>query len=207
MAIIEMDENYYLYHLLEYENRKFISLIAVDDILLPLQEINLGDKGTLMIKNDANGLLSGSEEEISKSKLNSIFTSYLVFDQNDTRLPFSLYVSVDHFSAYEKIAIAQFVLVLATIVISLILFLILGYLRNKVLSPIQNFSKNLSEINNNNEKIDISSSIIELEEANEQFKGLMNEIKKLKIDYYEQEFEKKQIQMDFMKLQIKPISI
>lgn len=197
----KMDDDRYLYHLLEYENRKFISLIAVDDILLPLQKMNLGDKGTLIIENDANGFLFGSTKDLNKK---SIFTSHLVFDQKDTKLPFSLYVSVDHFSAFERTVIAQFVLVLATIIISLILFLILGYFRTKVLSPIQQFSKNLSEINKNNGKIDLSSSIIELEQANEQFKGLMGEINKLKIDSYEQEFEKKQIQMDFMKLQIKP---
>ncbi|MCR2822969.1 sensor histidine kinase [Lederbergia panacisoli] len=201
---LKIDKNYYLYHLLEYENRMFISLIAMDDILLPLQEINLGDKGMLMIEDDANGFLSGSKEGSSNRKLKSIFTSYLLFPQEDTGLPFSLHVSVDYFSAYKQVAIAQFVLVLATFLISLNLFLILGFLRNKVLSPIQNFSKNLSEINKNNEKIDFRSSIIELEQANEQFKGLMSEIRKLKIDYYEQEFEKKQIQMDFMKLQIKP---
>jgi len=89
-------------------------------------------------------------------------------------------------------------------VIGLALILILSYFRKKVLSPIQNFSRNLSEMKKNSGKVDFSNSIIELEQANEQFKGLMEEINKLKIDYYEQEFEKKQIQMDFMKLQIKP---
>ncbi|MEK3888409.1 sensor histidine kinase [Bacillus sp. FSL K6-3431] len=201
---LKMDEKYYLYHLLEYENRMFISVIAVDDILLPLNEINLGDKGTLMIENDENGFLSGSKENISNRKLKFIFTSYLTFHQDDTGLPFSLHVSVDHYSAYKKVAIAQFVLVLATIIIGLILFFVLGYFRNKILAPIQNFSQTLSDINKNSEKVDFSSSIIELEQANEQFEGLMSEIKKLKIDYYEQEFEKKQIQMDFMRLQIKP---
>lgn len=198
---LKIEDNHYLYHLLEYENRMFISLITLDDLLLPLQEINLGDKGTLLIVNDENGLLFGTKKSLNYT---SMFTSNLIFDQKDTGLPFSLHVSVDHFSAFEKTVIAQFVLVLATIIISFILFLILSYFRKKVLSPIQNFSKNLSAMNTNNRKVDFSSSIIELEQANEQFKGLMTEIHNLKIDYYEQEFEKKQIQMDFMKLQIKP---
>ena len=49
-----------------------------------------------------------------------------------------------------------------------------------------------------------SNSIIELEQANTQFKNLIQEIKKLKINIYEQELEKKRIEMDFLRLQIKP---
>ncbi len=201
---LKIDGNYYLYHLLQYENRTFISLIAFEDILLPLQDINLGNNGNLAIVNDNNSFLTLPKEHTNQRLLKSIFSSDLVFPQRDTGLPFSLYVTVDHFSAFKRVVIAHAVLVVATVIISLILFLFVRYLRYKVLSPIQTFSENLSDMNNNNEKIDFSSSIIELEQANEQFKGLMNEIKKLKIDYYEQEFEKKQIQMDFMRLQIKP---
>ncbi len=204
---LKLNNKFYLYHLLEYGNRMFICLIAVEDILLPLQDINLGKNGTIIMENDEYGFLSSPDQVnlFKKERSNNFFSSNLVFEGENTSLPFSLHVSVDHFSAFERVVIAQFVLILATIIISLILFLILLYIKNKVLSPIQNFSKNLSDINRNNETIDFeSSSIIELEQANEQFRGLINEIKKLKINVYEQEFEKKQIQMDFMKLQIKP---
>ncbi|MBD1381533.1 sensor histidine kinase [Metabacillus arenae] len=204
---LKLNNKFYLYHLLEYENRMFISLIAVDDILMPLQDINLGNNGIIMMENDEHGFLSSSDQVhlFKKEKSNSFFSSHLVFEGKNTSLPFSLHVSVDHFSAFERVVIAQFVLIFATIMISLILFLIVLYMKNKVISPIRKFSKNLSDINANNETIDFkSSSIMELEQANALFRGLINEVKKLKVNIYEQEIEKKQIQMDFMKLQIKP---
>lgn len=201
---LKVSDKYYLYHFLQYENRTFISLIALEDILLPLQEVNLGNNGSLTIVNDHKRMLTWPKEHTNQQLLKLIFSTEMVFPQRETGLPFSLYVTVDHFSAFKQVVFAHITLVLATAIISLILYLIVRYLRRKILSPIQKFSENLSAIDNNNERIDFSSSIIELEQANAQFKGLMNEINKLKIDYYEQEFEKKQIQMDFMRLQIKP---
>ncbi|MGE7057052.1 sensor histidine kinase, partial [Paenibacillus glucanolyticus] len=50
----------------------------------------------------------------------------------------------------------------------------------------------------------MSSEIIELEQVNSQFKHLIEQIKKFKIDIYEQELEKQRIQLDYMKLQINP---
>lgn len=204
---LKLNNKFYLYHVLEYENRMFVSLIAVDDFLFPLQDINLGKNGTIIMENDKHGFLSDSDQVnlFKKENANNFFSSHLAFKGKKNGLPFSLNIYVDHFSAFKRVVIAQFVLIFATIIISLILFLILFYMKNKVISPIQKFSENISAINQNNETIDFgNSSIMELEQANVQFKGLINEIKKLKVNIYEQEIEKKQIQMDFMKLQIKP---
>lgn len=204
---LRINNKYYLYHLLEYENRMFISLISVDDILLPLKDIDLGHNGTIIMEHGKFGFLSGSNQinVFNKEKSNNLFNSSLLFKGDNTSLPFNLHVSIDHFSAFKKVVIAQFALIVATIIISLILFLILRYIRNRVISPIQKFSENLTDLNQNNESIDFeSSNITELEQANVQFRGLINEIKNLKVNIYEQEIEKKQIQMDFMKLQIKP---
>jgi sensor histidine kinase YesM len=79
------------------------------------------------------------------------------------------------------------------------------YMKNKVIKPILNFSHNLSVINEGTNLLDLQdSNIIELEQANQQFKNLMREIVKLRINLYEQELDKKRIQIDFMQQQIKP---
>lgn len=204
---VKLNDKFYLRHSLEYSNRIFICLIAVEDILHPLRDINLGNNGLIVMENEETGYLSDPTqvEMLQTQQWNRLFSSYLLFEEKKTSLPFSLHVSVDHFSAFKKVALAQIALILATVFIGFILFLILRYIKNNVISPVQLFSKNLSAINQNNETIDFeSSSIIELEQAGTQFKELINEVKKLKVNIYEKEFEKKQIQMDFLKLQIKP---
>ena len=204
---LTLNNKFYLYHYIEYKNRVFICLVSVDDILSPLKDINLGNNGTIIMENAEHVLLSTPAQNklLEKATNDGLFSSHLVFDEKKTSLPFSLHITVDHFGAFEKVLIAQFSLIIATISISLILFLMLIYLKNKVISPIQAFSNNLADINKNKETIDFgTSSIMELEQANVLFRGLTDEIKKLKINIYEQEIEKNKIQMDFMKLQIKP---
>ncbi|MEH7118670.1 histidine kinase, partial [Neobacillus vireti] len=204
---LKLNNKFYLYHLVEYQNRVFICLVSVDDILSPLQDIHLGKNGRIIMESAEHVFLSNSDEVqlLKEEESSTLFSSQLVFEETNTSLPFSLHVTIDHFGAFEKIIFVQFCLITATILIGLILFLMLLYIKNKVLSPIYAFSKNLADFNKNNETIDFkSSSIRELEQANVQFREMINEIKKLKVNNYEQELDKKKIQMDFLKLQIKP---
>lgn len=203
---IEINHTYYLYHLIEYENRIFICMVSVDDILKPLRDINLGGEGSIAMEIEGTGFLSKSEDlEPFKNTTYQFFNSRLVFKESNTSLPFTLHISVDHFGAFKNIVIIQFLLIFAAIIISIILFMILLYIKNRLINPIQSFSTNLSKINSSKEAIDFeNSNIIELEQANTHFKDLITEIKKLKVNIYEQELEKRRIQMDFMRLQIKP---
>ncbi|MBQ6448102.1 MAG: histidine kinase [Bacillus sp. (in: Bacteria)] len=203
---IKINETFYFYHLVSYENRIFVCLVSAEDLLKPLNSFNLGSNGSIVIKQEGKTILTtnqqmGEEETASYH----FFTSKLLFQEKNILLPFSLQINVDHFGAFKHVVITQVILILATIVISIILFFILLYIKNRLIFPIQKFSKNLSEINNNRNMINFeSNSIIELEQANTQFKNLIQEIKKLKINIYEQELEKKRIEMDFLRLQIKP---
>ena len=45
---------------------------------------------------------------------------------------------------------------------------------------------------------------VEIEDAYQLLKKLMDQMQRLKISLYEQELEKKQIELDFRKIQIKP---
>ena len=203
---IKINNTYYLFHLLKYDNRIFLCIISVEDILLPLNNINVGEEGSIAMEKKGSGFLTNSKEESTIEKATySFFNSRLHFEETDTSLPFTLHISVDHFGAFKNVVIVQFLLILATIIISFILFIIIRYIKNRLINPIQSFSKNLSNINSNNAAIDFEgSSIIELEQANTHFKDLITEIKKLKVNIYEQKLEKRKIQMDFMRLQIKP---
>lgn len=202
---IKINGAFYFYHLLSYENRIFVCLVSAEDLLKPLENFNLGRNGSIVMKQEGRTILTTNQSTANDAASYDFFTSKLRFQEKQTLLPFSLQINVDHFGAFKHVVITQFILILATIVISIILFFILVYIKNRLIFPIQKFSKNLSELNNSTNMIDFeSSSIVELEQANTQFKNLIQEIKKLKINIYEQELEKKKIEMDFLRLQIKP---
>jgi sensor histidine kinase YesM len=109
------------------------------------------------------------------------------------------------FGAFEKIMIAQLLIMLLFFLVTSALCAVMLFFNRRVLGPIQNFSENLAHMNEEGLPAHYKSSqIIELEQANAQFKDLVDQIRNFKIAMYEQELEKRSIQLDFMKQQIKP---
>ena len=110
-------------------------------------------------------------------------------------------IILSKFRAYEKIILLQFILALAVLLVAVILFTSIFYMKKHVLTPIKLFLENLAHLDDSAETINLKdTNLLELEQANSQFKNLMRQIKKLKIDIYEKELEK-QKQMNEIILQ------
>lgn len=204
--IMKIRDVSYFYYLTTYHNTTFISLISAEDMIKPLANVSLGSKG-YMVLSDPNGNQLASTSHTQMKELpeqNNLFLTHLVFPDKTTNLPFELNIFVDNWS-FERLIVIQIIVILMAFFIALTLFVFLFYMHRKVIRPIQNFSKNLSSINENTNLLDLQdSNIIELEQANQQFKNLMREVVKLKITLYEQELEKKRIQIGFLQQQIRP---
>ena len=98
----------------------------------------------------------------------------------------------------------MFVIITATCVCIILSAFIINMYR-KVIKPISNFSANLEKLNDESDLLDLQSSRVrELEQTNIQFKNLIRQIKKLKINVYENELEKKRFQITFLQHQIRP---
>lgn len=202
--ILQLRDQYYLYYIITYHNRTFIALISAKDILKPLQDVNLGTNGFILIKNKNNQTLAGTVPPDETRNRNHLFLSHLSFDNKSSNLPFILNIYIDNWF-YERIVIIQIFVIIMAFIVAFTLFVSLFYMQKKVIKPIQNFSLSLSKINEGTNLLDLQDgNIIELEQANNQFKNLMREITKLKINLYEQELEKKRIQIGFLQQQIKP---
>lgn len=202
--ILKIRKNYYLYYIITYNNRTFISLISARDILTPLEDVNLGTNGYMLMKDFNQTTLAGTVPKSERGLGNPLFLSRLNFNNEDTNLPFALNIYIDNWF-YERIVIIQIFVIIMAFIVALTLFVFLYYTQKKVIEPIRKFSLNLARINDNTNLIDLQDgNIIELEQASQQFKNLMREITKLKINLYEQELEKKRIQISFLQQQIKP---
>ncbi|MHC1748607.1 MAG: sensor histidine kinase [Cellulosilyticaceae bacterium] len=204
---INLIDGAYLYYAISFNNTEFICIISLDDFVGSLKNINLGKYGAITFVDTNSHVLYSTQltDFLNNPKHNTPFSSYKEYSPSQTGLPFLIHVNIDHFTAFEKIILVQLATILLAITIVITLVIILFYMNKKVIKPIQIFSKNLSDINNNTDLLNLqSSNIIELEQANKQFKNLMHEIKKLKINLYELELEKEKIQIEFLQQQIKP---
>ncbi|AOZ90912.1 sensor histidine kinase [Paenibacillus crassostreae] len=200
---------YYVINIVPYNNRYLIGLISADNLIRPLREINLGANGYASLVDDQGTDLtipiSNNGKDISED------TGFASFMQPRTTIiseflgtTFSAKMVIK-FGAFEKIMIVQLLIVLLFFIVTSSLFVIILFFNKRVLGPIQSFSENLALINEESQPTDYKvSKIIELEQANTQFKDLVEQIKTFKITMYEQELEKQRIQLDYMKQQIKP---
>ncbi|UQZ37358.1 sensor histidine kinase [Paenibacillus sp. PK3_47] len=201
---------YYVVNIVPYYNRYLIGLISADNLIRPLQEINLGANGYASLVDDKGSALSGPVSN-STGRPTAENTGFSSLVQPRTTIiseflgtTFSAKMVIK-FGAFEKIMIAQLLIVLLFFIVTSSLFVIMLFFNKRVLGPIQSFSENLARINEESQPADSrGSKIIELEQANSQFKDLVEQIKTFKIAMYEQELEKQQIQLDYMKQQIKP---
>lgn len=211
-STVQLAGRFYILNVFLYQNNYMLCLIAADDLIRPLRQINLGENGyaslwtgdgrlaTSPISNKGKQIDVGREHYVF---LNALQTKTTVKGEFDNA---SFYVKlVIQFGAFEKIMIAQLLIMLLAFIVACCLSFIMLYFRNKVLQPIKSFSYNLAFWTEDGEPLDIASSrIVELEKANKQFAQLVKQIKTYKIDIYEREIEKQRIQLDYTKLQIKP---
>lgn len=211
-STVKLDGTFYVLNVFLYHGNYMICLIAADDLIGPLREINLGENGYASLWTEEDSLVTspilnnGKRVDALQDRygwLKVFQTKTTVKGEFDNA---SFYVKLNiQFGAFEKIMIAQFLIMLLAVIVACSLSFIMLYFRNKVLQPIKSFSYNLAFWTEDGEPIDIAgSNIAELEKANKQFAQLVGQIKTYKIDIYERELEKQRIQLDYMKLQIKP---
>ncbi len=122
------------------------------------------------------------------------------------RAPFSVEICLSG----QKVAAILMSVLAAIVVLGMILLgsvvLSYDYLRRKVVGPVQRFAKQVMTYDKEAEglgPID-SHQILELEQMDGQFRKMMNQIRKLKISLYEQELQKSEVEMDYLRLQVKP---
>ncbi len=202
-----LDDTVYLYYMITYLDRTLAVYIDTSDLILPLADINLGKRGTLILADRAGNhlfTLPGIHDG-ETPKGNSPFYSMSVFPGTVYSLPFDILLYFDNFSNYGGMLFWQLIVCITALALSCILCGCMFHMYFKVILPIREFSRNLSEINEHEELINLqSSNIQELEQASIQFKNLVREIKKLKIHIYEQELNKKKVQITFLQNQIRP---
>lgn len=206
---ILVNGKYYIINIVPYHNRYFIGMISADNLITPLRQINLGANGyaSLVDENgtDLSTLVSNSGKPLQEETgIRNLFQSRTTIESEFSGTAFSAKMVIK-FGAFEKIMIAQLLIMLLFFMVTSTLCAVMLFFNRRVLGPIQSFSDSLTHLNEDGQPAGFKSSkIIELEEASAQFKDLVEQIRNYKIAMYEQELEKQSIQLDFMKQQIKP---
>lgn len=180
--------------------------VSVRSILEPFSKITVGENGYVRLVDEAGktvGMLTseGITEPEQEEELVEDYSICKILAQ----APFEIQMRVSAERMMEVMMGSVTVLcVIACILMGGSAVILCGLKRN-LLAPVQQFVKNLENYGEEDYKFSITeSNLLELEQIDDKFKYMIRQIRKLKITLYEQELEKQKIEMDYLKLQIRP---
>ncbi|WP_408071973.1 sensor histidine kinase [Butyrivibrio sp. JL13D10] len=200
-----IDDVPYIYYLITYNHRTFVSMVSAKDISAPLSSIALGKRGNIKLQTlDGETFYQTSQ---SPEGILGYYYNKLYFNGEESGLPFTLIIDSDMLGSYGKIFLLQFLVFLTALTLSVIMGGYILFTYKKVILPIKIFSSNLSKMDTLSDSLSIDltdSRLQELNQINDQFKSLIHEITRLRINIYEAELDQNKFRILFLQQQIKP---
>lgn len=204
---LELEEGNYVYKVVQRNGIYLGCYVNVEELIQPFTEINLGKNGYVqLINNEGNliGRVTGGTRQEDLNVQTSANSDTLIIKEMK-RAPFSVQIYVSG----ERIIIVLMVVLIALAALAVLLISTCGgillYFRNQVLKPIQKFTNKLLQYEDNDYVYSITeNNLLEIEQADEQFRKMIHQLKKLKITLYEQELERQNMEIENLKLQIRP---
>ena len=181
----------YLVKSVHYEGKIIYAVISSEDILKPLNKLNIGNNGKLSLK-EPNNIPS---------------SNYLIHAQNEkTHLPFDIYVLVDYAEVFRNITLLEVFLSAVPIIITILSIIIILYIRQWMIKPITRLTERLSQFGESipPSEFFISEGILEIDKANDKLNKVIFDMQELKIREYHSQLELKKIELNYLKNQIRP---
>ena len=181
----------YLVKSVHYEGKIIYAVISSEDILKPLNKLNIGNNGKLSLK-EPNNIPSAN---------------YLIHAQNEkTHLPFDIYVLVDYAEVFRNITLLEVFLSAVPIIITILSIIIILYIRQWMIKPITRITERLSQLGDSipPSEFFISEGILEIDKANDKLNKVIFDMQELKIREYHSQLELKKIELNYLKNQIRP---
>lgn len=209
---IRISSGNYILKVMENNGRYLGCYLRASALLGPLEKLDFTEYGFCVLADGDNRPVTdftGREKLVNRyleTRQTGLLSTWFVIEKSFDRAPFAVLIFIDNMGIYGKFLVIQAALVALGASILAVLIFIMRYIRRRVLRPIQEFADNLLSYDDSDGFVfDITSNELkELELANEQFRNLLRQIKRLKITLYENELKRQKIQNDYLQLQIKP---
>lgn len=186
----------YLYRSVHYNEKTIFAVVATKDLLTPLNTIEIGNQGSISTM---------PPETQSNGFINLLFGNpVLHFNQEETQLPFDVFVKIDYPSAFKNMLFLQVMMLLLPFIIGAFSLFLLFYIQTRVIRPVRRFTDRLIRISKEEPVKLIDEGISEIDNANDQITGMVREMQNLRINVYESELEQKRMELNYLRTQIQP---
>ena len=188
---ISLNQHDYLLKSLHYKSKAIYAIISTQDILKPLQKLNIGKKGRLAI--DRPNQIHASD-------------SLIQADSTHTHLPFDLYVTVDYGDVFRTNIVLETLLSLVPLIIAVLSTVLILYIRQRMIQPIKRLTQLLSQLDAASTKLDVieDQGILEIDQANHKLNQVLIHMKDLQIRAYHAQLNLKKVELNYLKNQVRP---
>lgn len=211
------DGTYYMLRAYRYNDVWFACYVPADHLIESLRQVYRDEEYQVLLLHGDGEILSGQETadawKLDRAMLSAggayyklPFGRIQIVKEESELLDISIAVVMRGYGGFLNIVILQAV-ILFLVLLTLGAFLVMTvYTRNSIIAPVQRFVTGLLDYaDHETDKGELSvSDIHELEQINEQFRRFVHQIGALKIDIYEEKLHRQKLELDNMKLQLKP---
>ena len=204
-SVAEEEGETYLIKTLKYQNIRFgywLTAKSMADLMSSLSDAEEDSLILSSLNGDSLTEIPGSMEPYLDQA--GFFSKYIEIQRTFDKLPFAIRYFIPVSRIFQNILWFQLILAAITIGTAFGLFFYFYYTVRHIIKPIQTFCEGLSGYEGEELPELDSARILELEQADLQFRNLAEQIKSLKISLYEKQMEQQKEVIEFMKLQIRP---
>lgn len=211
------EQDNYLFHLLKSGNVYMGAWINSNQLMVPLNLIDLGESGAALITTDKSEPIS-HEDLINDKELDLNFPSesyamtgqgkdtYLVMGEHSTQGNFNLVALVPENTILQKLPYLQRISSIITLAAVLFLLIFFFMMRTVFLKPVKRIVMAMRKLRDGNweSRIEQKPTSTEFEIVNETFNRMIEEIHDLKINVYEEKLNHQRAELKHLQLQINP---
>lgn len=180
-------------------------VVNVKSILEPFSELSMGENGYVsLVDKDGNSIGILNQQGIVLDVEWQETSNYTIREVL-SQAPFEIEIGISWSGVVSLMAGS---LIGLSVVVVLLLFasvILLFHLYANIMQPLRSFTNNLQKYDEGDYILNMTEGkLIELEQIDGKFRNMIHQIRKLKITLYERELEKQKIEMDYLRMQIRP---
>lgn len=205
-SVVHQGNEVYMFKVAQNKGAGLGCYVNLKTILEPFSRLSLGKSGYVsLVDQNGNNIGTLTENGILTEKDEQIDTSQYTFCQVLSQAPFEIRTKISWTGVLNLMTGSIFALLAVALVMVIAGAMLLVHLEKHILQPVALFTENLQKYDCGDYTYQLlEGSLVELEQIDDKFRNMIHQIRKLKITLYEQELEKQKIEMDYLKIQIRP---
>jgi len=212
---IQVDETYFLVDLVQAGNTFIGAWLRTDDLLKPLQSMQIGEGGSLLLANDQGAPITanrisdtGIELHMTEDNyyLSGSKKKYLIVGAPSTKGEFNLAAVIPDRQILAKLPYLQGLIWIITILSFLLVPVGIYLIRKTFMVPLYRLVLSMKKVRLGDwsSRVSMDDQSEEFQILGDSFNAMMSEIHSLRVNVYEEQLNKQREELQRLQLQVNP---